>query len=38
MRVFSEAYLEDLCKSIAGRQLGDIKGRLDEFERNKGNY
>ncbi len=38
MRVFSEAYLDDLCKSIAARQLGDIKGRLDEFERNKGNY
>jgi hypothetical protein len=38
MRSFSEAYLDDLSKAIQAAKVGDLKAKLDEFERNKGNY
>ncbi|HRU39225.1 MAG TPA: hypothetical protein P5511_05050 [Candidatus Goldiibacteriota bacterium] len=38
MRLVSEAYLDDLCKAIATGQTGDMKAKLLEFEKNKGNY
>lgn len=38
MRVFSEAYLDDLYDSIAEELSDTLKPKLREFEKNRGNY
>lgn len=37
-RFISEAYLDDLYLAITASQPGALKDKLDEFEKNKGNY
>jgi len=38
MRSVSEAYLDDLYRTILEKKQGDAKGKIESFDKNRGNY